>query len=334
MSSSSERSYPYHPVKIVGAVLLGLAAGIAGFGGAKNTPTATPTSITPIPKPATPTIPTTTPTSTTPSIDPPAGTVPAGTVNLKGKAAANAQLKLLQDGKDQGNYVVADGDGNWTTNLELATGKYSFAVAQVDATGKVTNTSPALELSVGAAATPPTSTPSPDLPTATSGTLSFGSPLEGAVLDEGEISFSGKAAPNADLELFDGDTSLRKLKAGADGAWSFKTTPSRVGDFSYKVVSGTESQLISVTVRPKGLAKGALIPCPCNLHISTIPSKAVVTVFKNGKELERQKGPKTLFLNYTEGSYTYNVYVRGYKAYDGAFTLPKNRTLSVYLDKR
>lgn len=332
MSSSSERPYPYHPVKIVVAVLLGLAAGIAGFSGAKNTPSSsisTPTAIqTPKPTPPTPA------KTQIPSFETPAGTVPAGTVNLKGKATPNTQLKLLQDGKERGSFAMADGDGNWTTNLELAAGKYRFEVAQVDATGKVTSTSTPLELSVGAAATPPTSTPTPDLPPATSGVLSFSNPLEGAVLDEGEISFSGKAAPNADLELFDGDTRLSKIKADASGAWNFKTIPSRVGDFSYKVVSGTESQLISVTVRPRGLAKGALIPCPCNLHISTIPSKAVVTVFKDGKELERQKGPKTLFLNYTEGSYTYNVYVRGYKAYDGAFTLPKNRAISVYLDKR
>jgi len=254
-----------------------------------------------------------------------------------------------------GKTQVSD-TGNFDYTVTLKAGSTVLSAEALDSSGVSVAKSAPLTLKVGAASSTPdsgtadsstpnsstpnssTTTPTPptldtSAPVAPAPTFAILNPTDGSSVQEGSLTLSGVAKPDSSVDVFDGDTQAGTVKSDGAGKWSLELTPKGAGDHAFEIRSGGQTSRISLTVRPKGLAAGAMVPCPCNLRISTIPSSAVVTVFQGARELERQRGPSTFFVGYKEGSYRYNVYVKGYKSLDKSFSLPKNRNISVYLDK-
>ena len=288
-----------------------------------------------------------------PTLEQPTGAVSAGSFDLSGSGTAGSTIQILQDDKVLGKTQVS-ADGGFSYPLALEEGTTKLRAETLDSSGKSVAQSEVLTLEV-AAATPevipgdvstakpdpipkpvpipePVPTPEPtEVPAAP--TFAILSPKDGSSVGEGKFTLSGVAAPDSTVDVFDGDIKAGTVKSDEVGQWSLAVTPTTPGDHAYEIRGGAETSRISVSVRPKGLAAGSLVPCPCNLRVTTLPADAVVTVFEGNRELERQRGPNTFFEGYGEGNYRYNVYVKGYKSLDKNFSLPKNRNISVYLDK-
>ena len=336
----SSRAYPFHPVKIAGAAVLGVAAALTlALGGRNNS---TPSSST---TPSTSSTLTTPPTVLAPVLEAPTSPPSAGDFVLNGTGTPGSEVQILRDGVVLGKTQVSD-TGNFDYTVTLKAGPTVLSAAALDSSGVSAAKSAPLVLEVSAASstpdssTPDSSTTTPTLPTPDTSapttpapTFAILSPTDGSSVSEGPLTLSGVAKPDSSVDVFDGDTQAGTVKSDGMGKWSLELTPKGAGDHAFEIRGGGKTSRISLTLRPKGLAAGTLVPCPCNLRISTIPSSAVVTVFQGARELERQRGPSTFFVGYKEGNYRYNVYVKGYKSLDKSFSLPKNRNISVYLDK-
>jgi len=281
-----------------------------------------------------------------PVLEAPTSPPSAGDFVLNGTGSPGSEVQIVRDGVVLGKTPVSD-TGNFDYTVTLKAGPTVLSAEALDSSGKSAAKSAPLKLEVGAASstpnpsTPDSSTattptpPTPDtsVPVAPAPTFAILSPTDGSSVPEGPLTLSGVAQPNSSVDVFDGDTKAGTVKADGAGKWSLELTPKGGGDHAFEIRSGGQTSRISLTLRPNGLTAGSLVPCPCNLRISTIPSSAVVTVFQGARELERQRGPSTFFAGYKEGNYRYNVYVKGYKGLDKTFSLPKNRNISVYLDK-
>lgn len=295
-----------------------------------------------------------------PVLEAPSSPPSAGDFVLNGNGTPGSEVQVLRDGVVLGKTTVSD-TGNFDYTVTLKAGITELSAEALDSSGKSAAKSAPLKLEVSAAqvtpnsSTPDTSSSKPDsskpdstttgqptpppitlIPsTSTTPAPSFAilSPADGSSVPEGPLTLSGAAQPSSSVDFFDGDTPVGTVRSDEVGKWSLAFTPKGAGDHALSIQSGGETSRISLTLRPIGLAAGTLVPCPCNLRISTLPSSAVVTVFQGNRELERQRGPSTFFVGYKEGDYRYNVYVKGYKSLDRSFSLPKNRNISVHLDK-
>ncbi len=280
-----------------------------------------------------------------PTLEVPSTPPSAGDFVLNGKGTPGSKVRILKDGVEVGQTPV-NTEGNFDYTVALGAGSIELSAEALDSSGKSVAKSELLKLEVSAAVSTPdsskpdsttTAQPTPPpitlVPNTPAPTFAIVSPKDGSSVPEGPLTLSGVAKANSSVDLSDGDTKAGTVKANGAGKWSLELTPRGAGDHAFQIRSEGQTSRISVTVRPKGLAASALVPCPCNLRISTLPSSAVVTVFQGKRELERQKGPSTFFERYGEGEYRYNVYVNGYRSLNRTFSLPKNRNISVYLDK-
>lgn len=104
----------------------------------------------------------------------------------------------------------------------------------------------------------PTATPEPAGPSITD-------PVAGAVALASDIkTLSGTAAPGADVEVFDGERSLGKVKADADGKWTF-TLPRALsaGAHSLTAVSGADkSDAVAILAVAKPVIAQVTAPRP------------------------------------------------------------------------
>jgi len=280
-----------------------------------------------------------------PLLEAPASPPSAGDFVMNGTGTPSSTVQILRDGVVLGKTQVSD-TGSFDYTVTLKPGPNTLSAEALDSSGKSVAQSAPLKLEVGAASSTPVSgtpdsstatTPTPPTPTPVPATpapiFAILSPADGSSVPEGPLTLSGVAQFDSSVDVFDGDTKAGTVVADGAGKWSLELTPKGAGDHAFEIRSGGQTSRISLTLRPEGLAAGSVVPCPCNLRISTLPSSAVVTVFQGARELERQRGPSTFFVGYGEGDYRYNVYVKGFKSLDRSFSLPKNRNISVYLDK-
>lgn len=295
--------YPYHQPKAIG-ILAVLA--LCGVFGVLGTPNGHPE------KPV--------PTLKIQSQD-------KGTVELVGTASPKTVLSVVSDDREIAK-VQVPANGSWRVRIPLTLGNHRLWVRYKDDPDMQ---SASQRVAIG---------PRPLTPVQPGNTratvnirLAIASPIQGAVLPEGEIQLSGQGKPDSEISVFEGNTPLKQVKVDPQGHWAMSVSPSRVGDLVYRVKEGRNRDWISVSVRPKVWDSKMPIPCPCNLQFDVVPKNAVVTLFKSFKEVGREEGPQALFFDLGEGDYTYNVYTRGYRSLDGKLSLPRDRRVSIVLKK-
>jgi hypothetical protein len=293
-------AYPFHPVKIAGAALLGLGALLTGLLG--NNQVGAPTiAINP------------------PAIESQSVTSP---VNLTGQGTPNAAYDLFVNGENKGKVNIAN-DSSFSQQLELPNGDVTV---QLKSTTTPVAESNILNLNVASK------------PVATENVLPvFTDPqvLANGFLPNAPFTLKGTGQPGQELEIFDGTTSLGRVLVAPDGTWSFNVVPTSPGDHDYSALGASgSSQLLTLNIAEKGESGPA---CPCKLRFSFTNTKtldAKVTLVQNTKNLGSKAGTAANWLKMPSGDYSYTVERAGYARYNGKASLPKNRSISVYLNPK
>ena len=289
------KAYPFHPVKVAGAALLGLGAVFAGLLGN--------------PSVATPTI----------DLNPPVvvGSSLTSPVNLVGQGTPNAKYNLFVNGENKGTVTVGN-DAAIKQQLELPNGEVKVQLKSLTAPTVESNI---LNLNVSApslAVSPAILEPKIDA---------------NGFLPNAPFTLRGTGKPGEELEIFDGTKSLGRAMVAPDGTWSFGVDAPTPGDHDYSVVgSSGSSSLLTLNISEKGKTGPA---CPCKLRFTLSNPKALdakVTLVQDAKDLGNKLGTDANWLNMPSGEYNYTVERPGYGTFNGKASLPKNRSISVYLN--
>ncbi len=298
------RGYPFHPVKTAGALLLAGAA-TYGFLNWNNG------------------------SLTAPTVSGITGAVAAGPRALAGTGGPNGKVQVFVNNAPVG---IADvgADGKWMLDASLPSGAVSVVAKGLE--GDVTRLESApLTLNVEA--------PKFDglkVMAEGAGVQIYQPQLANAngFLPSAPFALAGKAPSGAKLEVLEGDKVLGTVDSDANGFWNYQITPTGFGDIDY-------------TVRPAGSSAGALYTlniaqagatgpvCPCKLRINLTNPKArdaKITLTGGDAELEDRTGPFGAWANLGAGRYTYTVEKAGFATLTRVAELPKNRSISVYLD--
>ncbi|WP_313382926.1 Ig-like domain-containing protein [Pantoea sp.] len=162
--------------------------------------------------------------------------IPAGgltnsdTPVLSGSAAAGS-LVTVSDGDTVLGSVTADADGSWSfTSPVLNDGSHSLTATVTDSAGNVSAPTDALSFTVDTL--PPDAALGLSLTNDQSGTTI---PANGTTSDATPV-LSGTAEPGGVVTLYDGDTELGSVAAGADGSWSFTLPALAAGEHSLTAV--------------------------------------------------------------------------------------------------
>ena len=306
------RGYPFHPVKTAGALLL---AGAATFGFLNwNTVSLIAPTIAPI-----------------------TGAVASGTRTLEGTGAKNSKVQVFVNGQMVGIADV-DANGNWKLEANLPSGAVNVVAKAFD--GKVASLESApLDLTLKA--------PFEGLEAMAEGEgINIFTPqLKDAngFLAADEFALAGLAPANSKLEILEAGKLLGSTTVAADGQWTYKVTPTGTGDIDYLVrPEGKQTgALYTLNVAPKGATAPV---CPCKLRfILTNPKTQAATVTLTGSSVTPQpvsaiipfKGKTATmvsFIGVEAGEYTYSVAQTGFTTFGKIANLPKNRTISVYLN--
>ncbi|MFN3267162.1 MAG: hypothetical protein ACK41E_10045 [Deinococcales bacterium] len=306
------RSYPFHPVKTAGALLL---AGAATFGFTNWNAVSL----------------------MAPTIAPITGAVASGQRTLEGTGAKNGKVQVFVNGAAVGIADV-DANGNWKLETNLPAGAVNVVAKAFD--GKVASLESApLELNLKA--------PFEGLnPMAEGEGISVYTPqLQDAngFLAADEFNLAGLAPQNTKLEVLENGMVLGNVVAGADGQWSYKVKPTGTGDIDYLVrpEGKTSGALYTLNIAPKGATAAV---CPCKLRfILTNPKAQAATVKLTGSStvpepvsaiipFKGKTATMVSFIGLDSGNYDYTIEQPGFKAFSKSASLPKNRSISVYLD--
>ena len=306
------RGYPFHPVKTAGALLL---AGAAAFGFLNWDAVFL----------------------IAPTITPITGASASGTRSLEGTGAKNGKVQVFVNGQAVGIAKV-DTNGAWKLETSLPSGSVNVVAKAFD--GKVASLESApLDLNLKA-------------------------PFEGfKVMAEGEginiftpqlkeangflaadqFNLAGLATANTKLEILESGKLLGQVTTATDGQWSYKVVPSSTGDIDYLVrPEGKETgALYTLNIAPKGATAAV---CPCKLRfILTNPKALAANISLKGSSATPEpvsavipfKGKTATmisFIGVEAGDYTYSVEQAGFITFGKTASLPKNRTISVYLN--
>ena len=306
------RGYPFHPVKTAGALLL--ASGVLGGALLANTA----------------------PTLAAPVLNPLSSGLLAGATTLSGTATPNSRVQLFNGSTALGIATVgADGQWRYSANLEPGAATLSAKALQGD---KPTLESNKLDLTVGALSAGPV---------ASLEGISINEPRVdvNAFLPNAPFQLTGTGAAGETLEVFDGATKIGSAVVGADGAWSFTVTPSSAGDHDYSVrkTGNASGPVVTLNIAEPGATEAA---CPCKLRFilvnaaaqdaqisltgsSAVPKSVTSTVIFKGQTVREIAYPAL-----PAGSFAFTVAQSGFKPVRGNAAPPKNRAITVYLDKQ
>ena len=306
------RAYPFHPVKTAGALLL---AGAAAFGFINWNAVSL----------------------IAPTIAPMTGAVASGIRTLEGTGAKNGKVQVFVNGAPVGIADV-DANGNWKLDTSLPSGAVNIVAKAYD--GKLaTLESAALDLTLKAPFEGLTPMAQGE------GIQIFQPQLANAngFLAADTFNLAGRAPANSKLQVLEGGKVLGSATAAADGQWTYAVTPTGTGDLDYLVrpEGKTTGALYTLNIAPKG-AKAPV--CPCKLRFILINPKAqAANITLKGSSATPQpvsavipfKGKTATmvsFIGVAAGDYSYNIEQAGFKTFGKTASLPKNRTISVYLD--
>ncbi len=303
------RGYPFHPVKIAGALLLGLGV-LGGWVMSQG------------------------PTLVAPVLNPLSSGLLAGTTTFSGTGTPNSKVQVFVNDGPVGIANV-DANGVWTLSANLPQGTEKVVARALDG-DKPTLESNALNLTVGAPSA---------APMAVLDDLTINEPRvdANAFLPNAPFLLTGTGTAGEMLDVYDGADKIGTAVVGADGAWSFRVDPKGVGDRDYSLRKQGASGGPVVTLNIAG--KDATGPsCPCKLRFilinpsaqaaavaltgsGTVPPSQTQTVSFNGKTVQ-----EVFYPSLNAGDFKYTVTQSGFKTVPGLVSLPKNRAISVYLD--
>ncbi|MBZ4419470.1 Ig-like domain-containing protein [Myxococcus sp. RHSTA-1-4] len=125
-----------------------------------------------------------------------------GTVTYTGTAEPGATVTVVVDGQTVGT-VTAGADGSWSVTgaTPLTDGPHSVTATATDAAGNTATDTNAFTVD-----------------TATS--VAIATPAEGAVLNNGTVTYTGTAEPGATVTVVVDGQTVGTVTAGADGSWS------------------------------------------------------------------------------------------------------------------
>ncbi len=306
------RAYPFHPVKTAGALLL---AGAAAFGFLNWNAVSL----------------------VAPTIAPITGAVASGVRTLEGSGAKNGKVQVFVNGQAVGLADV-DANGNWKLETNLPSGSVNIVAKAFD--GKVASLESApLDLTLKA--------PFEGLtPMAEGEGINIFTPQladANGFLAADQFNLAGLAAANTKLEILEGGKLLGNATAAADGQWSYKVVPTGTGDIDYLVrPEGKQTgALYTLNITPKGATAPV---CPCKLRfILTNPKALAANITLKGSSATPEPVSATIpfkgktatmisFIGVEAGDYTYSVAQIGFTTFGKTASLPKNRTISVYLN--
>ena len=131
----------------------------------------------------------------------------------------------VYDGATLLGTATANGSGAWSfTTAALADGSHSFTATATDTAGNTGAASSALSVTIdtGAPAAPAIASWSNDTGTAGDG-----------ITNDNTLAFTGTAAANSTVRVYDGATLLGTVTANGSGAWSFTTAALADGAHSF-----------------------------------------------------------------------------------------------------
>jgi hypothetical protein len=150
----------------------------------------------------------------------------------------------------------------------------------------------------------------------------------------GKFTLAGTGKAGTELEIFDGETNIGKTNVGMDNTWRFEVEPTNSGDrdFSMRGAGMTNFPTLTLNIAEKG---GTGPACPCKLRIGLSNPKtsdASVRISSAGQKFEDKTGAEANWSDLPAGDYELTVSKNGFKTYTGTASLPKNRSLKVYLN--
>jgi hypothetical protein len=134
-------------------------------------------------------------------------------LTFSGTSENNATVRLY-NGVTLLGTTTANGAGNWIVDLALSAGVYAITAQASDAAGNTSGSSGSLALTILTAVGTPSS---PDLASADD---SGSSNSDNITKTTSNLTFSGTSDANADIELFNGVSSLGTTTANGAGAWT------------------------------------------------------------------------------------------------------------------
>ncbi len=137
-------------------------------------------------------------------------------VLLEGTAPLSSTVRIY-DGEKLFIEVVAGSDGSWRVVLPpLTTGSHTFAVRILSPSGTEQVSSAPLTVTVKPA---PTAAPASTAVAPAAGRPELSEPAPGSTVESGQPVFSGIAAANSIVRVYDGDVLLGETLADARGRW-------------------------------------------------------------------------------------------------------------------
>jgi len=179
------------------------------------------------------------------------------TISLKGTAAANSTVKIY-DGSTQIGTAKTASDGSWNyTTSALGDAKHTLTATATDSSGQTSSASSAVAITVD--------TKAPDAPTIATGGSAGGrltanattSATSGSALD-----LKGTAEAKSTVAIYDGDTKIGTVTAGADGAWTFSTSSLSTGQHTLTAKATDLAGNVSTVSAAMKVSVAASAPAP------------------------------------------------------------------------
>jgi hypothetical protein len=301
------RGYPFHPVKVAGALLLGLGV----FGGWLLGQA---------------------PALTAPVLNPLSTGLLAGATTLSGTGTPGSRVQVF-DGTTPLGIATVGADGRWSLRADLPPGAVSLTARALQG-DTPTLASNRVDLTLGALSA---------TPQAVLDDVAIAEPRVdvNAFLPNAPFLLTGTAAAGQTLEVFEDADRIGETTAGTDGNWSFLVTPKATGDrdFSVRKTGAQSGPVVTLNIAEPG---GTAAACPCRLRFIltnpaaqdaqiTLSGSAVApvtrTVFYQGKSVREIAYPAL-----PAGSYGFTVAQSRFKPVRGNAAPPRNRAFTVYLD--
>lgn len=157
-------------------------------------------------------------------------------------------------------------------------------------------------------------------------------------LDAQDFLLEGTGPAGESFELLSNGSPLANITVGGDNTWSYNVAQPKARDYEFSLRGANIPALpaLKVNVAPNR-PEASNARCPCRLRIETRAPNAFITLTKGGEILARQPGPVYLFRNLEAGTYGIKVEAEGFRTFESApdkFSTPRNKTISVYLNKQ
>ena len=191
---------------------------------------------------------------------------------FSGTAEPNSAITLF-NGAIVAGAAQADAAGHWTiTSSAMVQGTHAMTAKAIDAAG---NTGPASAvLSITIDTTAPLAPSAPDLATASDS----GTSHTDNITDVTTPQFTGTAAANSLVTLFDGATAVGSGSASAAGAWSITSSVLAAGTHSVTATAADTagnlspaSKALSITINPSTPVSASTIGLPSSPNFMVVP---------------------------------------------------------------